>query len=165
MEGFMMKNSRIAIRTSIFLALCCVMFGVASPAVAVEGQDKPKSDMPRPHGDDPKMPNGVIGVALNVGAERIGDPAVLYVGMIHPEGPAHQAGMAHGDEILTVDGVAVTGKSYEEVIGMIRGKAGTTVKLRVKGEGSVRDVAVTRIASEALPKGPGDRKDSHGYVK
>lgn len=127
--------------------------------------EQPMSESPHAQADDAKRLNGVIGVSLQLGAERIGDPAVLYVGMVHPAGPAHQAGLAHGDQILTVDGVAVTGKSYEEVIRMIRGKAGTTVKLEVKGEGPARDVSVTRIASETLPKGPGERKDSHGYAK
>lgn len=154
-----MKNSRIAIMASIFLALCCVMFGVASPALAAEGQDKPKSDMPRPRGDDPKMPNGVIGVALNVGAERIGDPALLYVAHVHPEGPAQQAGLKHGDEITTVNGVAVTGKTYEQVVMMVRGEAGTPVKLGVKGESGVRELSITHVASETLYKG---EMKSHG---
>lgn len=124
------------------------------------GADEPsKGRTPYAHGEEANLPNGVIGVSLHVGAERIGDPAVLYVGMAHPEGPAHQAGLAHGDEILSVDGTAVSGKSYEQVVKMIRGEAGTVVKLGVKGEGGQREVAVTRIASEKLPKGP---KGSHG---
>jgi hypothetical protein len=42
---------------------------------------------PYAHGDDTRLPNGVIGISLQVGAERIGDPAILYVGMVHPGGP------------------------------------------------------------------------------
>ena len=74
---------------------------------------------------------------MQVGAERIGDPAVLYVGMVHPEGPAHQAGLAHGDEIVAVDGTATTGKSYEQV---------------VKGERGMRELSITRVAGDKLPK-------------
>ena len=36
---------------------------------------------------------------------------------------------------MTVDGTAVSGKSYEQVVKMIRGEAGTVVKLGVKGDG------------------------------
>ena len=36
---------------------------------------------------------------------------------------------------MSVDGTAVTGKSYEQVVKMIRGEAGTIVKLGVKGDG------------------------------
>jgi C-terminal processing protease CtpA/Prc len=84
---------------------------------------------------------------------------VLYVGMVHPEGPAHQAGLRHGDEIVTVDGTAVSGKSYEQVVKMIRGEAGTVVKLGVKGDGGPRELAITRVAGDKLPKGPAG---SHG---
>ena len=124
--------------------------------------DQPMSQSPYAHGDEVKLPGGVIGVSLQVGAERIGDPAALYVGMVHPEGPAHQAGLAHGDEILSVNGTPVAGKTYEEVVKMIRGEAGTEVKLSVRGEGAPREISVMRIASEKLPKGP---KGSHGASK
>jgi S1-C subfamily serine protease len=98
--------------------------------------------------------NGVIGVSLQVGADRLGDPAVLYVGMVHPEGPAHEAGLAHGDEITAVDGAPVSGKTYEQIVKMIRGTAGTVVKLAVKGEAGIREVSIPRVPSESLPKGP-----------
>ena len=51
---------------------------------------------------------------------------------VHPEGPAQQAGLRHGDEVVTVNGSAVTGKTYDQVIQMVRGEAGTAVKLGVK---------------------------------
>ena len=116
--------------------------------------DQPMSQSPYAHGDDAKPPSGVIGVSLQVGAKRIGDASVLYVGMVHPEGPAHQAGLRHGDEIMTVDGTAVSGKSYEQVVKMIRGEAETVVKLGVKGDGGTRELAITRVASDKLPKAP-----------
>ena len=109
---------------------------------------------PYAHGDDTRLPNGVIGIALQVGAERIGDPAILYVGMVHPEGPAQQAGLGHGDEIVSVNGLPVKGKRYEEVVGMIRGEPGTAVKVSVKGENGLRELSITRVASDMLPKGP-----------
>jgi len=79
---------------------------------------------------------------------------MLYVGMVHPEGPAHQAGLKHGDEIRTVDGTAVSGKSYEQVVKMIRGEAGTVVKLGVKGESGTRELPITRVPGDGLTKGP-----------
>jgi len=124
--------------------------------------DRPRSQAPYAHGDDATLPSGVIGVSLHVGAERIGDPAVLYVAMVHPEGPAHRAGLAHGDEIVTVNGTAVAGKTYEQVVRMIRGESGAEVKLGVKGDGAVREIAVTRVASDKLPKPP---MGSHGSAK
>lgn len=101
------------------------------------------------------LPKGIIGVALHLSAHRIGDPAVLYIRAIHPEGPAAKAGLAHGDEILTVDGLSLNGKTYQEVVSMIRGEVGKSVKLQVKGERGTRDVTILRISEEMLV---GERK-------
>jgi S1-C subfamily serine protease len=112
-----------------------------------------RDQMQRSHGDTAHLPTGLIGVSLRVVADRIGEPASLYVGHVHPEGPAQQAGLKHGDEVVTVNGATVTGKTYEQVIQMVRGEAGTEVKLGVKRDGGVQEIAITRIAGEKLYKG------------
>lgn len=111
--------------------------------------------------DETKISDGVIGISLHIGAERVGDPASLYVGRVYPEGPAHKAGLKHGDEMVSVDGVAVSGKTYEQVVKMVRGEAGTNVKLGVKREGGLQEISVTRVADNKLTKGPAD----HGTYK
>ncbi len=120
-------------------------------AGAVEVDEK--GPMQRPSGDERQLPKGVIGVSLHVGAERIGDPALLYVAQVHPQGPAHQAGLQHGDEITAIDGIPVAGKTYEQVILMVRGEPGKSVMLTVKGEKGSRDLSITRVAGETLYKG------------
>jgi C-terminal processing protease CtpA/Prc len=105
-----------------------------------------------------KGPDGVIGISLHIGAERVGDPASLYIGRVHREGPAHKAGLRHGDELISVDGTAVSGKSYEQVVKMIRGEAGSTVKLQItrEGEESPREISVTRVAGDNLARKPAE---------
>lgn len=143
---------------SIYIPAFLVMGFLATGAVAAA--DQPMGQTPYKHGDETKLPRGVIGVSLQVGAERIGDPAVLYIGMVHPEGPAQKAGVRHGDEVVTVDGAAVAGKSYQQVVKMIRGEAGTTVKLGVKNDAGTRELSITRVASDQLRKGsPEPRED------
>ncbi len=146
-----MKVTGIHIAAGVMMGL--LLTGAAGAA------DQPMTQTPYAHGHEDNLPNGMIGVSLQVGAEHIGDPAVLYVGMVHPEGPAQQAGLRHGDEIMSVDGTAVTGKSYEQVVKMIRGEAGTIVKLGVKGGADSREISITRMAGDKLPKGP---MGSHG---
>ena len=51
---------------------------------------------------------------------------------------------------MTVNDAAVTGKTHEHVIQLVRGDAGTAVKLGVKGDGGLREIAITRVASEKL---------------
>lgn len=145
-----MRRTTVQIAAGLILGVL-----VAGSALA----DQSSNQAPYRHGNDTQLPHGVIGISLQVGAERIGDPAVLYVGMVHPQGPAHQAGLRHGDEVVTVDGTPVTGKSYEQVIHMIRGEVGTVVKLGVRAENGLRELAVTRVAGDQLPKGPAG---SHG---
>ena len=158
-----MTTKKISVTTALLLSVLTVVLfqisGKTSEVRAAEGQDKPESQAQRPYGDDANMPNGVIGVSLHVGAERIGDPASLFVAHVHPEGPAQQAGLKHGDEVVTVNGAAVSGKTYEQVIKLVRGEAGASVKLGVKGDGGLREIAITRIASEKLYKG---EMGSHG---
>jgi C-terminal processing protease CtpA/Prc len=97
------------------------------------------------HGEDAKLPNGVIGAVIQVGAERIGEPAALYVIKVRQDGPARQAGLRHGDEILAVNDTPVKGKSYEQIVSMIRGEAGTPVKLEIRG---TRELSIMRVAGE-----------------
>lgn len=144
-------------RISGFHIIGGLLMGLLITGTAIA--DQPANQAPYGHGDDTKLPKGVIGLSLQIGAERIGDPAILYVGMVHPEGPAHQAGLRHGDELTTVDGTPVTGKSYEQVVKMIRGEAGTVVKVGVKGENGLRELSITRVAGDKLSKGP---SGSHG---
>ena len=135
----------------------CMAAGVLVSLLYSGGAAGAKQGRPQPpsaQSMEVDLPKGVIGVSLHVGAERIGDPAVLYVAMVHPEGPAHRAGLSHGDEILTVDGTAVAGKRYDQVVRMIRGAVGTIAKLGVRGEQGTRELAITRVAADTLSKGP-----------
>jgi S1-C subfamily serine protease len=158
-----MSTKKISVTITLLLSVLTVVLfqvsGKTGEVWAAEGYDKTGSQAQRPHGDDADLPNGVIGVSLHVWAEHIGDPASLYVNHVHPEGPAQQAGLKHGDEVVTVNGATVSGKTYEQVIKMVRGEAGTAVKLGMKGEGDVREVAITRMAVGKLYKG---EMGSHG---
>ncbi len=132
------RVARVAVAGVAAVGLLLLQMG--SPAEAVSG-------------GDPAVPPGVIGVSLHVGAERVGDPAVLYIAMVHPEGPAQKAGLSHGDEVTAVDGQAVTGKTYEQVALMIRGDVGSKVTLSIKGESGAKEVSVPRVAGDSLYKG------------
>ena len=145
-------------RISGFHIAAALMIGLLVTSCAMA--DQHTAQAPYGHGDSTKLPKGVIGVSLQIGAERIGDPAILYVGMVHPGGPAHQAGLRHGDEVVSVDGVPVTGKSYEQVVTMIRGEAGTVVKVGVKDEKGLRELSITRVAGDKLPRGPAGSHES-----
>ena len=147
-----MRNRTAVVVTMVFSLLLSVPLHAGDrPDQAPAGVEKAKG------------PDGVIGISIHIGAERVGDPALLYIGRVHREGPAHKAGLRHGDELINVDGTAVSGKSYEQVVKMIRGEAGSTVKLQVKHEGeeNPREISVTRISGDNLARKPME----HGLYK
>ena len=142
-----------------FLSICLSHSPAATgTAWASDGHEKAGAPAPT-FSLEGTIPDGVIGVSLHVGAERVGETAVLYVAQVLPDGPAEKAGLKQGDELTTVDGVAVTGKTYEQVALMVRGEPGSVVKLGVKSEGGSREVSVTRVSGQTLYKG---QMGSHG---
>ncbi len=109
-----------------------------------------------PHGDlsNPMIPPpGIIGVALHLTAKRIGDPAGLFIRATHPMGPAAKMGVMHGQEILSVDGMTIKGKTYQEVVAMIRGEVGQSVTLVVKTFSEVKEVKIIRVSEQQLTEG------------
>lgn len=130
-------------------------FLVSILTTVIARAEQPVSQPSYQHGDDVKQAHGVIGVIIQVGADRIGEPAALYVMQVRQDGPAHEAGLKHGDEIVAVNGTPVVGKRYEQVVSMIRGEAGTPVKLEVKG---TRELSIMRVPSDKISEGqPGPR--------
>ena len=106
----------------------------ALPEARQESSEQARKEMAT-SSDDAHLPKGLIGVSLLVASKRIGDSTSLYIDRVHPEGPAQQAGIKHGDEVVSVNGETVTGKTYQQVLHMMRGEAGTEVKLGIKREG------------------------------
>ena len=151
-----MSTTKICLTTTTALLILLTVMGCQSTGKdiqALEKQDMSGSQTQRLHRDNANLSKGAIGVAMHVGAERVGDTASLYVAHVHPEGPARQAGIKHGDEVVTVNGAPVLGKTYEEVVQMMRGEAGTEVKLGVRRGEEVREIAIIRVAAEKLYKG------------
>lgn len=53
-----------------------------------------------------------------------------------PGQPADRAGIQEGDVLLSVDGAPVAGLSVDEVVALVRGPVGSTVRLTVQREGT-----------------------------
>ena len=123
-------------------------------ALAYEGPAGHSAAPTNPHASPPgpntPMPSGIVGIAMHVTAGRIGDPAQLIIRAVHPSGPAARAGLAHGEEIMAVDGAPVAGKTYMEVVGLIRGESGSSVKLGLRGPQGERTVSLMRISEQKL---------------
>jgi carboxyl-terminal processing protease len=88
-----------------------------------------------------------IGVRVDVAADGL--PLIIGV---FAGSPAGKAGLVVGDEIVAVDGQQATGHTSDEVVGWVRGEAGTTVKVTVRlgATGAQREVSMVR-ADVAVP--------------
>jgi carboxyl-terminal processing protease len=92
------------------------------------------------------------------------------LGEVFAGGPADKAGLARGDEIVSIDDRPVSGLAPGEVARGLRGEAGTTVRLNVRkgGAGDGIEVTLTRgpVHLPAVRDAqilPGD--DAVGYVR
>jgi carboxyl-terminal processing protease len=77
---------------------------------------------------------------------RINQDNVLEIARLFPGQPAEKAGVKEGDVVTAVDDRSIVGFSVYEAVALIRGPAGTTVKLTIlrKGESKPIEIGVTR---------------------
>ena len=97
------------------------------------------------------MSEDMQGAFEGIGAtvQMIDGRLVIYEPL--PNSPAEQVGLQVGDVIIEVDGKPIAGKTLAEAISLIRGPAGTVVRLLVEREGVEQPfvVPVTRAKVES----------------
>ncbi len=144
-----MSTTKISLTIAIMVSLLAV-WGCQSVGSLSGEKSGVSGSQTRPQSDEANLSKGVIGVSMYVGADRVGDTASLYVSHVFREGSARQAGIKTGDEVVTVNGAPVLGKTYSQVVQMVRGEVGTEVKLGVRRGEEVREIAITRMAAGKL---------------
>lgn len=87
---------------------------------------------------------GVAYIALNNG---------IIITKVYQNSPASQSGILVGDIITNVDDTNIAGKSADEVKELVRGQAGTNVKLTVVRDGKTFDIDVKRGSVETAVNG------------
>lgn len=92
--------------------------------------------------EDVNHPIVGIGAALAID----GQTQQLKITSVYPDSPAAQAGLTVGSVVLAVDGIPVDGKDLAECVKLIRGQAGTKVRLQVitSSEGKTNAVELVR---------------------
>jgi len=137
-----------------FIAIILSTMPITPWALGDEGHMGSSVASTNPHASPPgpntPMASGIVGIAMHITAGRIGDPAQLIIRAVHPSGPAARAGLTHGEEIMAVDGDPVAGKTYQEVVRLIRGETGSSVKLALRGPQGERTVSLMRASEEQL---------------
>ena len=113
----------------------CSTFTNVSPGKLSLAKLKPRSNMffSTLHVDcraaQPVFPNILWSIAANVFAEAQVLQEPVCVMNVDPDGPASIHGLEVGDLLLEVNGVAVLGRPLQEIMTVVRGKAGSSVEL------------------------------------
>jgi len=80
-----------------------------------------------------------------------------------PDYPASKSNLKVGDVILSVDGQPAKGKSSTDIVRLIRGKAGTDVKIGVRhSDGKPEDISITRAQIKLQSVYTEELKDANG---
>ncbi len=69
---------------------------------------------------------------VGIGIVMSQDDGITYLEDVVPDSPAFKAGLMPGDALVSIDGVAVAGKSIDAIQIMAAGKEGTNVNVGVK---------------------------------
>lgn len=109
----------------------------------------------------------VTGTFAGIGSSirRIDD--YVYIESPLDDFPAQKAGLLPGDKILEVDGQSMKGKKTDEVTDFLKGKAGTSFRLKIERIGyGVLDKTITRetIKVKNVPY-HGIIEDNIGFIK
>jgi carboxyl-terminal processing protease len=96
-----------------------------------------------------------------IGVDVLPDPKGLRIVDVFPGSPAARAGLARGDLVVQVGSTSLANRSAEFAQGLIRGKAGTKVSLKILTAGQSRTVSITR-ANIVVPVASGDIVQYHG---
>ena len=91
-----------------------------------------------------------VGIGVRIDVAKDGLPLIIGV---FAGSPAEKAGLVAGDEIVAVDGKAAAGHTIDEVVGWVRGEAGSTVKVTVRPgpTGPEREVSMVRADVAVAP--------------
>jgi carboxyl-terminal processing protease len=102
---------------------------------------------------------GGIGVLLVV------EDALVRIADIYPDSPAERAGLQVGDVVQAVDDTLVNNLTLDEVVLLIRGRVGTSVRLQILTNGQVLQVHAVRARIELPSLSWQLLTDTIGYVR
>lgn len=109
-----------------------------------------------------ELTSGTEGALVGIGVEIELSSDVLVVRGVVPDSPAARAGLQRGDRILRIDGARAQGLPIVEIVGKIRGEAGTEVDLLIQRDTEEwhqklrrESIALSNVESRLLPGGLG----------
>ena len=109
----------------------------------VESLDDPYTTFLRPVKNE-NFQSQIGGEITGIGAQVEDRDGILTVVTPLPESPALKAGILPNDQILSVDGVSLTGMNFVEAVDHVRGPKGSTAHIVVRRNGGELEITVIR---------------------
>lgn len=94
------------------------------------------------------MSNSYVGVGITISVRE--DKQGLDILEVTPNGPAQEAGVQAGDQLVAVDGTDIRGMTLGEVGDLVKGKEGTSVVLTLIRGGTEVELSVKRKRIESV---------------
>lgn len=85
----------------------------------------------------------VVGIGVTI---DFSNPEAAVIASVIPDTPADQAGLQVGDILVSADGTDLRGMKSESILKLVRGEAGTPVRLEVERDGAVLSYDLIREA-------------------
>ena len=98
--------------------------------------------------DYDRLMEATSGSFSGIGIRYLNREDGILVVEVFENGPAKEAGIRRGDQIVSVDGVSVIGMETNELLSRIRGASGTVVEIGIKRGNSTVTVPVVRANVE-----------------
>jgi len=90
------------------------------------------------------------GEIYGIGAELREEEGMFIITGLTKGAPAERGGLLAGDIIVSVDNQKLAGKTFEELLGLVRGKEGTTVSLQIQRANQTEPITL-KLKREAIP--------------
>jgi carboxyl-terminal processing protease len=100
-----------------------------------------------------------------IGAEVVNQEGTIVVVAPIEGSPAEKAGLQPGDILRSADGVELTGMAVDEAAALVRGPAGTTVRLLVERDGQTFELDIVRDIIPLISVRGEMRADGLAYVR
>ncbi len=103
-----------------------------------------------------------------IGASTVRIKGKVFISAVVNNGPAHNANLEVGDEVISASGIAVLNKSNEELNQLVRGQAKTSLLLGIRKNGSENTNNISVVRDKIIIKNVpyyGLLDNEVGYIK
>lgn len=85
-----------------------------------------------------------VGIGISIGTTSKDGNSIFRVDSVIGKSPAEAAGIKSGDLLKIVDGKKTANLSFEDLLDLIKGEAGSTIKITITREGMDKEISIVR---------------------